>query len=140
MIVDTKFQHKQTILIFWTEFAQKRHFWSNKRKVNISIEFCIFELIWVPNLSLNRKFWSFGPSLLRYFWSETSEHHHRILYIRIKIGTKFQLKQTTLFKFTPKFFHGSVTKCLLGHIRPWCHLLRLTSQVSTRLQQIIKFL
>ena len=41
----TKFQLKLTILLFWTKFAQKEYFRSKTEKVNIIIEFCIFELI-----------------------------------------------------------------------------------------------
>ena len=37
----------------------KHHQW----KVNITNEFCIFELIEVPNFSLNRKVWFIGPNL-----------------------------------------------------------------------------
>ena len=32
-------------------------------KVDINIEFCIFELVKVPNFSLNWKFWGFGLNL-----------------------------------------------------------------------------
>ena len=42
--IGTTFQFKLTILIFWTKFAQKGYFWSKTNKVNIIIEFCIFEL------------------------------------------------------------------------------------------------
>ena len=43
--VGAKFQPKLKILIFWTKFAQKRCFRSKTKKVNITIEFCIFELV-----------------------------------------------------------------------------------------------
>ena len=33
------------------------------KKVNSAIEFCIFKLVCVPNFSLNRQFWFFGPNL-----------------------------------------------------------------------------
>ena len=46
MILDTKFQLKQIILIIWIKFAQKVYFQSKTEKVNTSIEFCIFELIY----------------------------------------------------------------------------------------------
>ena len=58
-----KFQLKLTILIFWTKFAQKGYFWEKTEKVNITIEFCMFELVLVPNLTLNKQFWFFGPNL-----------------------------------------------------------------------------
>ena len=40
-----KFHLELTILIFWTKFAQKTYSWSKTEKVNIAIEFCIFELL-----------------------------------------------------------------------------------------------
>ena len=33
------------------------------KKVNITIEFCIFELVLIPNFSLNWKFWFVEPNL-----------------------------------------------------------------------------
>ena len=71
MVAGTKFQLKLTILIFRTIFAQKGYFqsktekvnttmekwkkwtWSQMEKVNITIEFWIYELVLVPNVSLN---------------------------------------------------------------------------------------
>ena len=50
-ILDTKFQLKLTILIFWTKFAKKGYFQSKAEKLNIPIEFCIFELVQEPNFS-----------------------------------------------------------------------------------------
>ena len=49
----TKFQLKLIILTLWTKFAQKRCFQSKTEKVDITIEFYIFELLKVQNLSLN---------------------------------------------------------------------------------------
>ena len=49
----TKFQLKLTILNFWTKFAKKWYFQSKKEKVNITTEFCIFELAQVPNFNLH---------------------------------------------------------------------------------------
>ena len=40
-----KFQLKLAILISWTKFAQKRVLVGNRKKVNMAIEFCIFELV-----------------------------------------------------------------------------------------------
>ena len=45
IIAGTKFKLKLTILIFWTKFAQKGYFQSKTEKVNVTIEFCIFELV-----------------------------------------------------------------------------------------------
>ena len=41
---------------FLDQIAQKRYFWSKTEKVNITIEFCIFELNNVLNFSLNLQF------------------------------------------------------------------------------------
>ena len=49
----TKFQLKQTVLIFGIEFAQKWCFRSKAETVNTTIEFCGFELVYLPNFSLN---------------------------------------------------------------------------------------
>ena len=46
-----------------TSFVQKWNFCSKMEKVDINIEFCIFELVKVPNFSLNWKFWGFGLNL-----------------------------------------------------------------------------
>ena len=43
--VSTKFLLKLIILFFWAKFAQKENFQPKKVKVNIIIEFCIFELV-----------------------------------------------------------------------------------------------
>ena len=58
-----KFHFEQTILNFWTKFAQERYLWSKTEKVNIIIEFRIFKLVLVPNFSLNWQFWFFWPDL-----------------------------------------------------------------------------
>ena len=44
-------------------------------KMNITIEFCIFELVLVPNLSLDCQFSFFGPNLPKnvYFRLKTEE-------------------------------------------------------------------
>ena len=52
-----------TISIFWTNFAQKGYFHTKTKKLNISIEFCMFELVQVPNFSLKWQFWFFGTNL-----------------------------------------------------------------------------
>ena len=53
----TKLKLKLTIFIFFTKFAQIGYFRSNtQKKVNTSIEFYIFELVWVPNFTFNWQF------------------------------------------------------------------------------------
>ena len=39
------FQLNLVILFIWTKFAQKEYYWSQTKKVNMTIEFCIFELV-----------------------------------------------------------------------------------------------
>ena len=51
--VGTKFQLKVKILIFCTKFAQKGYFQSKMEKFNITIAFCIFELLWVQNFMVH---------------------------------------------------------------------------------------
>ena len=41
----TKFKLNQTVFIFWIKFAQKCHLKPKAEKVNITIEFCIFEVV-----------------------------------------------------------------------------------------------
>ena len=43
--LSTQFHLKQTILIFWTKFAQKDYFCMKTEKVKTAIDFCIFELV-----------------------------------------------------------------------------------------------
>ena len=50
----TRFQLKLTILNFWTKLTQKGYLKSKKMKINI--EFYIFELVHVLNLSFNKQF------------------------------------------------------------------------------------
>ena len=45
IILSTKFQLKLKILIFWTKFAQKQQVQLKRAKLNITSEFCIFELV-----------------------------------------------------------------------------------------------
>ena len=56
----TNVYYKQTVLNFLIKFAQKGYFQSITEKVKITIDFCIFELVWESNFILNRKFWIFG--------------------------------------------------------------------------------
>ena len=74
-------------------------------KMNATIGFCIFELVEIPNFSLNFQFWFFGPSLLTKgvmpVKNGKREHHHWILNIRTSLGTKIQLKLTVLIFYWP---------------------------------------
>ena len=53
---DTKFRLKQTILIFWTNFAKKRYVCFKTETVNITMEFGIFELVYNRFLNILRLF------------------------------------------------------------------------------------
>ena len=59
----TKFQLKQIVVNIGTKFSQKGYFLSKPEKVNTTTEFCIFELVWVPNFTWNKQFWILGPNL-----------------------------------------------------------------------------
>ena len=65
----TKFYLKQTILIFWTIFHQKRYFSFKTKEVNITIKFRIHKLDYVPNFIVNRQFfdfqWTFESNLTK---------------------------------------------------------------------------
>ena len=41
----TKFYLELTILIFWTKFAQNGYLQSRAHKMNITVEFCMLELV-----------------------------------------------------------------------------------------------
>ena len=61
--LSSKFFPAQINLNFWTKYAQKRYLGPKPKKVNIAIEFCIFELVQVPNFKINWQFWFLGPNL-----------------------------------------------------------------------------
>ena len=100
-----------TIFIFWTKFAQKGYLWSKTEKITIIIEVSIFELVQVPNFSLNWQFSFFGPNLSKKVFQYKSakiEHHHRLLRIQINLVTKFLLKLTSLI-FGPNLLKNSIS-------------------------------
>ena len=99
--LDTKFELKLKIWIFWIKFSQKEYSRSKTKKVNITIEFCMLKLVQVLNFGVNWQFQFFGPNLQ----NTKSEHHHWILQIRISLGNKPHFKQTIRklgTKFAPK--------------------------------------
>ena len=49
LTVGSTCQLKETILDFRTKFAQKEYFQSKAEKVSIAIEYCLLELVNVPN-------------------------------------------------------------------------------------------
>ena len=91
------------------------YFQSKTDKIDTTIEFCIFELVFVSNFTLNKQFWIFGPNLPKkdMVKNRKIEHHHWIPLIQISLGTKFQLKLTILIfltRFTQKGFSWSKTE------------------------------
>ena len=77
--------HTRRILFrfFWTKFAQNGCFWRKIRKVSITIELCIFELVQVLNFNSNWQFRFFSPKfrLKMVFLVKNGkcEHHHWVL-------------------------------------------------------------
>ena len=53
MNLSTNSQHKLAILIFWTKFPPKWYSQSKIDKMNTTIEFCTFELVFESNFNLN---------------------------------------------------------------------------------------
>ena len=90
-----KFHFEQTILNFWTKFAQDRYLWSKTEKVNIIIEFRVFKLVLVPNFSLNWQFGFFWPDLPKKSFSGLKQKKltplifHIILHIQIGLVRNF---------------------------------------------------
>ena len=70
---------------FWTKVDQNLYFRTKIEKINIAIEFTIFEIIYLPHPRINRQFWSFWsqfapPATHSNIFStkQKSEHHHQI--------------------------------------------------------------
>ena len=90
-----EFNFEQTILNFWTKFAQERYLWSKTEKLNIIIEFRLFKLVLVPNFSLNWQFWFFWPDLPKKGFSGlkqkkwTPHIFYIILHIQISLVRNF---------------------------------------------------
>ena len=73
------------------------------KKKKITIEFYIFELVYVRNFSFNKQFWlleKISKKRILPVENRKNEHQHRILHIRISLDTNFQLKLTILIFFT----------------------------------------
>ena len=90
-------------------------FQSKTDKIDTTIEFCIFELIFVSNFTLNNFEFldQICPRKIFMVKNRKSEHHHWIPHIQISLGTKFQLKLTILIfltRFTQKGFFWSKTE------------------------------
>ena len=72
--LSAKFHFAQTILNFGTTFAYKRYFCSKTKNVNITIELCILEFVWLPNFTSNKQFWILGRNLpKKSIWPKTKK-------------------------------------------------------------------
>ena len=95
VFVSIKFYFEQTILNYWTKFAQERYLWSKTEKVNIIIEFRIFKLVLLLNFRLNWQVWFFGPDFLKKGFSGLKHKKRRphifyiILHIQITLVRNF---------------------------------------------------
>ena len=95
VFLNTKFQLKLKILIFWTKFAQKGYFWFKTKCEHP------YQILHIQN-SLGTKFklkltiLNFWTKLPQNGYFRKNEKHHRILHIRISLGSKFQFQQTVL--------------------------------------------
>ena len=72
-------------------------------KVNTTIEFCIFKLVYVPNFKLNWQFLFLGPNLLKnnsFSFKQKKWIQYWTVHIQICLGTKFQLKMTICIFWT----------------------------------------
>ena len=82
---------------------QKGCFQYKIEEVNTTIEFCMFELVLVPNFSLNWKFWIFRPNMPKKGVSgleqKKIEQRHWILHIRIVMIPNFNLNSQLCFVF-----------------------------------------
>ena len=112
----SKFQLKLATLIFQTKFAQKGYFRSKTEKVNITIEFYIFDLVQVSNFSFNWQFWFLEPNLPQKGISGRKQKNWTLPFnshIRVSLGTKFHVKLLILIfwtKFTWKGYFRSKTE------------------------------
>ena len=87
---------------FFDQICQTKYFQSKTEKVNITNEFCISELVLVPNFSLNWQFGLSGPnlpkksvsSLNQKKWTQPLNSAHSN-----SLHTKFQFKLTIFFFF-----------------------------------------
>ena len=98
--LSSKFHLKHTILIFWTKFDQKGYFQLKTEKVNTTIEFCIFKLVWVPSFSWNWQFWFLDQICPKRAFAVGNRKKMNItIELRIFQSVLFQLKSTILIFF-----------------------------------------
>ena len=103
-------------MIFWTKFAEKRHFQSKTDKMNNTTEYCMFELVFVSNFTLNKQFWIFGQNLPKkdIYAQKQKKWRSWLKSAYFSLGTKFLLKLTILIfwnKFVQKpYFQSKAEK------------------------------
>ena len=110
----------QTILIFWTTFALKAYFWSKTGKVNVTIEFSIFELIQIPTFIMSREFWCFGITMvcpkreLPYALPSNSAYLSYSRYIVLSLTDNFdfwmKIAQNEYFRSKPWKVNNTITE------------------------------
>ena len=82
------------LIIFWTKFTEERYYQTKTEKVNTTIGFCIFQLVWFPKFTLNN-FDSLGQICLKRVFpvkNRKNQHHHWTLDIHISLSSVFQRK------------------------------------------------
>ena len=64
--LSTSLQPKLTVAIFWINLPKKSTYLQSKTdKIDTTIEFCIFELVFVSDFTLKKQFWIFGANFPR---------------------------------------------------------------------------
>ena len=100
IILGTDFHFKQTVLITWTKFVQRRHFRSKIGRMNITIKLSMFELIQESTFIWKRHFLDFWNkfSQILYFQSKTGKVNTTISFsiFQLVFMQKFYLKQTNM--------------------------------------------
>ena len=108
----TNFQLKLTIAIFWTKFAkQGSYFQSKTDKIDTTIKFYIFELVFVSNFTLYKQFWMFGPDSPRKISMVKTEKLNIIIEFRLfklVLVPNFSLKLVSAIFIKFVFFHQMI--------------------------------
>ena len=86
----------------------KKLFPSKNEKVNITSEFCVFELVEVPNFTLNWQFWFFGPNLPKEYLVKIGKKWTTYEFYTFQIS-KYQTSASRI-KFVPKGHFQSKTE------------------------------
>ena len=84
----------ETDIFLWPNFLKKGNYFHSKTdKIYATIEFCVFELVFLSNFTLNNFEFldQICPRRIFMVKNRKSEHHHWIVHIRISFGSKFSL-------------------------------------------------